>query len=54
MNLERKVVNSIIKDIGFDIMKERIVAERIPMEFCYSLPTGNLKNLFEGEKIDMK
>ena len=51
---ERKVINGIIKDIGFDIIKEQIVPERAPMEFCYSMPAGNLKNLFSGEQIDMK
>ena len=46
---ERKVISGIIKDIGFDIIKEKIVPERVPMEFCYSMPAGNLKNLFSGE-----
>ena len=37
---ERKVINSIQKDIGFDIIKESVVPDRAPIEFCYSLPVG--------------
>ena len=53
---ERKVINSIQKDIGFDIIKESIVPERAPVEFCYSLPVGKALAgaLFSGTKLDIK
>ena len=51
---EKLITDSVRQDVGFDLFEERFTPERLPILFCYSLPTGGMGTFFTADKIDTR